>query len=199
MSARSGQSLPPCTSFFGAVSRKLLIGALIAQLRGRSPRPGISLAAGLVLLMALFLLTAAVSAEEPSPSVAVLSWTRLYGQETSRAALLTTDRFRQREHVHVWADRTQRILQQIGYHHLGGQVVKEVVREETATVFLKARIRTLIGVTEQQELYTLRRVDGQWLIDSLEIRDEVIPEEENFVAGAACVVVPLCSQSQPPA
>jgi len=177
----------------------LTLAVLIAQLRGRYPRPGIPLAAGLVLLTALFLFTASVSAEELSPSAAVLSWTRLYGQETTRAALLTTDRFRQREHVHVWAERTHHILQQIGYHHLGGQVVKEVVREGTATVFLKARIRTLIGVTEQTEIYTLRQVGGQWLIDSLEVRDEVIPEEENFVACAACVVVPLCSQSQPPA
>ncbi|MBI3301034.1 MAG: hypothetical protein HYZ72_03000 [Deltaproteobacteria bacterium] len=76
------------------------------------------------------------------------------------------------------------MLRKIGYQHLGGQRVKEVVRGGTATVVVKARIRTLVGITEQTEVYLLKRMEGRWLIDHLEVQDEVAPGEGSSLALA---------------
>ena len=110
-----------------------------------------------------------------APGEVVTQWTQLYGQDTTRAALLTTERFRKGEEPQAWGARLQAALQEIGYHHLTGELVEEQVTEEVATITLKARIVAIDGVSLQREVYTLKRVRGWWLIDSLEVTDEVVP------------------------
>lgn len=122
----------------------------------------------------LFLATAAL-AGDPSPGEVVQAWTRLYGQDTARAAGLTTDRFRRGEAPGKWARRTQRALQDIGYRHLGGEIIEEKITGEVTTVILKACIVAVDGVSVQKEVYTIKRVEGRWLIDTLEVKDEIVP------------------------
>ena len=61
------------------------------------------------------------------------------------------------------------------YDHLAGELVEEQVTEEVATITLTARIVAIDGVSLQREVYTLKRVRGRWLIDDLEVKDEVVP------------------------
>ncbi len=57
----------------------------------------------------------------------------------------------------------------------GGEVIEETVTDGVATVTLQARIVAIDGVSLQKEVYTLKRFNGRWRIDSLEVQDEVIP------------------------
>ena len=54
--------------------------------------------------------------------------------------------------------------------------VREVLLEEVtgnrAVVTLKAYLSTTIGDQVQKERYTLRRMDGQWLIDDVNVVGE---------------------------
>jgi hypothetical protein len=57
-------------------------------------------------------------------------------------------------------------------------------------VTLQARIRTLVGITSQTEVYHLQRVADQWLIDPLEVRDEVAPGEDKALACVRSALPP---------
>lgn len=110
-----------------------------------------------------------------TPSDVVQTWTRLYGKDTAQASFLTTERFRVGKSRREWTETTRRLLEVIGYAHLGGEVESEMITGEGAMVVLKARIVAVDGVSLQTEVYTLRRVRTRWLIDEVEVRDEVVP------------------------
>jgi len=110
-----------------------------------------------------------------TPREVVTAWTRLYGQDTAKAALLTTERFRGGESPQPWAKRVQQALEEISYRHLGGMIESETVRGDSAVVVLKASIVAVDGISTQREIYTLNRVGGRWLIDELRVEDEVVP------------------------
>jgi len=73
----------------------------------------------------------------------------------------------------------QAVLREIDYQHLGGEVVEEGVSGDTAIVTLHGRIAALDGISTQTERYRLKRIEGRWLIDTLEVRDEVVPKGKN--------------------
>jgi hypothetical protein len=110
-----------------------------------------------------------------TPRGVITAWTRLYGQDTAKAALLTTERFRGGEPPQPWAKRVQQALEEISYRHLGGMIESETVRGDSAVVVLKASIVAVDGISTQREIYTLARVGGRWLIDELKVEDEVVP------------------------
>jgi len=136
------------------------------------------------LLLALYCVMASdvFPTNNVSPSAVVQQWTHLYGTDTVQAARLTTARFRGGKEPDTWGKHLQATLTAIGYQHLRGQIVQETIKNTVATVSLKARIGTRLGVTEQTEVYTLRRVSGQWLIDAVHITNEVAPREGSAVA-----------------
>jgi hypothetical protein len=68
----------------------------------------------------------------------------------------------------------QRRLADICYQHLGGEVIQETVTDHEAAVILKARIRAVDGASTQTELYRLRRLNGAWRIDALDVTEEVL-------------------------
>ncbi|MGE0682434.1 MAG: hypothetical protein AB7P69_16230 [Candidatus Binatia bacterium] len=109
-----------------------------------------------------------------TPSLTVLRWMALYGEDTAQAATLTTLYFRNGDKASVWARKTQAVLETIKYEHLGGEIVNETITGETAVVTVKARISAAHGVSTQTEVYTLRRIKGQWFIDELEVKNEVL-------------------------
>jgi hypothetical protein len=118
---------------------------------------------------------ASALAPDATPGEVVMAWTRLYGQDTAKAALLTTERFRGGEPPQPWAKRVQQALEEISYRHLGGMIESETVRGDSAVVVLKASIVAVDGISTQREIYTLNRVGGRWLIDELRVEDEVVP------------------------
>ncbi|MGH7964590.1 MAG: hypothetical protein ACRERD_22735 [Candidatus Binatia bacterium] len=119
-----------------------------------------------------------------SPREVVQMWTQLYGQDTARAALLTTGRFRQWQEPQRWAERKQEELSKLRFQHLGGEVVKAWVSEKSATIFFDARVRTSHGVATRIEVYGLRRINGQWLIDVVRVTDEIRPRKASALASA---------------
>jgi hypothetical protein len=156
--------LPPlfaaflCTVALGLITTT----TLISRLRGYHPPSGVHTArheAGGTL----------------TPSEVVHVWTQLYGEDTLRAARLTTARFRNGEDPQKWGARIHAALEDIDFHHLGGKLIEEQVQGAVATITLHARIVAVDGISTQKEIYTLQSVNGQWLIDSLRVEDEVVP------------------------
>lgn len=127
-------------------------------------------------------------APSPSPGEVVQMWTQLYSQNTAQAALLTTGRFRQWQEPERWAEKKRVKLSKIHFQHLGGEVVKAWVSEESATIFFNARVRTSLGIITRLEVYGLRRIGGRWLIDAVKVTDEVIPREASALASAVKIV-----------
>ena len=109
-----------------------------------------------------------------TPSQVVLRWMALYGEDTAQAATLTTLHFRDGEEASGWAKKTHVMLEEIKYEHLGREIIEETNTGETAVVTVKARISAVDGVSTQTEVYTLRRLKGQWFIDDLEVKDEML-------------------------
>ncbi len=109
-----------------------------------------------------------------TPQEVVKQWIALYGKDATQAARLTTARFRKGKAPDEWATSVQRLLSDIGYQHLGGEIREETISSRQATVTLKARIVALDGPSSQTEVYQLRHIDGRWLIDDLKVQDEVL-------------------------
>jgi len=112
-----------------------------------------------------------------TPQTVVQQWMALYSKDTARAATLTTPRFRDGEAASGWARKTQGALQEIQYEHQGGSIVTATLTGDTAIVTVNARISAIDGVSTQTEVYTLQRLRGHWLIDALEVQDEVLAGE----------------------
>ena len=63
----------------------------------------------------------------------------------------------------------QAILANLGLEYLDGQVLSEEITGNRAVVTLKVYLSTTLGDQVQNERYTLRRVEGQWLIDDVTV------------------------------
>ncbi len=61
------------------------------------------------------------------------------------------------------------ILANLGLEYLDGQVLSEDITGNRAVVTLKVYLSTTIGDQVQRERYTLRRINGQWLIDEMKV------------------------------
>lgn len=109
-------------------------------------------------------------------------WIRLYGTETARAAEWTTPHFRNGKSVQDWAAALQPRRAAIGYAHLGGEIMSVHSSGACTMVTIQARIAAVDGISLQEERYLLKRERGQWLIDALEIAEEVVPGEKRHHA-----------------
>lgn len=126
----------------------------------------------------IILVSTAISAQASSPEDTVMEWIKVYGTDQDRAAQLTTNDFRDGEPKLAWAYRTYTILRLVGYRHLGGTVIGKVIDDNRAVVVLQANISTVIGKVHQKEIYVLIRKDAHWLIDDLNVFDEVVEEQK---------------------
>ena len=114
-----------------------------------------------------------------APSQVVRLWILFYGQQdTLHAAGFTTAGFRHGEAPDVWAVKTHSVLHLLDYQHLGGEIVTAAISETAATIVLAAKIHTRLGTITQTETYHLQYQAGRWLIDRLEITDEVLQEHD---------------------
>jgi len=127
----------------------------------------------------VYLLPPSLDEADLTPGEVVRQWIQLYGQDTVRAAALTTEHFRKGEQPQEWAKRIQRELEAIDYQHLVGEITEETLNGKLATVTVHAGIVAIDGVSTQTEIYTLKRVHSRWLIDHLEVTDEIIPGGKN--------------------
>ena len=125
-------------------------------------------------------------AQEHSPQDIVKEWIKVYGVDQDNAAELTSIRLRRGVTKKAWAEDRYRKLRDIGYKHLGGRVLGEKIRDDglEAMVVLRARIDSVVGISEQTEVYILVLEEGKWLIDEVSVRDEVEVDELEKKLGA---------------
>ncbi len=122
----------------------------------------------------LLLFCSPLYAQEHSPKDIVSKWIEVYGVDQLQASELTTLRLRKGKTKKIWAEETSAPLKQLGYKHLGGKFGETIKRGKTeAAVALRSTIDTIVGKTEQTEIYILMLEDGEWLIDEILVRDEV--------------------------
>ncbi len=123
----------------------------------------------------LLLFCSPLYAQEHAPKDIVKEWIEVYGVDQSKASELTTLRLRNGRTKSAWAEETPAPLKQLGYKHLGGKVLGDTIKrgKTEAAVALRSTIDTIVGKTEQTEIYILVLEDGKWLIDELLVRDEV--------------------------
>jgi hypothetical protein len=115
-----------------------------------------------------------------APSQVVRLWIIFYGQQdTLRAAGFTTAQFRHGEAPEVWAVKTHLALHLVEYQHLGGEIVTAAVSQTAATIVLAAKIHTRLGTTAQTETYHLLHQGDRWLIDRLEVTDQVPQDSDH--------------------
>ncbi len=106
---------------------------------------------------------------ESSPSQVVEQWLTVYPKDLDTAVTLTTPKMRNGLTPERWIRHFKSILANLGLEHLDGQVLSEEITGNRAVVMLKAYLSTIIGDQVQRERYTLRRINGQWLIDDVTV------------------------------
>jgi len=124
-------------------------------------------------VLSLFSPVPFTQAETLPPEAVVKQWTKLYGRDTIAAGRLTTDSFRGGTSPQVWGEKTQTFLKSFGYQHLGGKILSVQTSTAKASIVLRALIAAGDGVSWKRETYTLKRVGNQWLIDALDVKEDV--------------------------
>jgi len=106
---------------------------------------------------------------ENSPSQIVQHWLTVYPKDLNTAVTLTTATLRDGLSPESWVRNRKAILANLGLEYLDGQVLSEDITGNRAVVTLKVYLSTTIGDQVQRERYTLRRINGQWLIDEMKV------------------------------
>jgi len=119
--------------------------------------------------------------QEKTPGEVVTEWTKVYGVDMDIAAELTTLEFRGGKPKGVWASETYRIFKSIGYKHLGGEIIEEKIDGDKALVILQGKIFTIAGGAKQKEFYLLKKVDGEWLIHDIKVKEEEVEKEKRVL------------------
>jgi hypothetical protein len=129
-------------------------------------------------VLSLFSPAVCIQAEAPPPEAVVKQWTKLYGRDTVAAGRLTTDSFRGGNSSQAWGEKTQTFLKSFGYQHLGGKILSAQVSGAKASIILRALIASGDGLSWKRETYTLKRVGSQWLIDAIDVKEDVKDESQ---------------------
>ncbi len=106
---------------------------------------------------------------ENSPSQIVQHWLTVYPKDLNTAVTLTTATLRDGLSPESWVRNRKAILANLGLEYLDDQVLSEDITGNRAVVTLKVYLSTTIGDQVQRERYTLRRINGQWLIDEMKV------------------------------
>ena len=132
------------------------------------------------IIIFTLLLYAPLSAKAHSPQDTVKEWIKVYGVDQVKASEHTTLRLRDGRTKQAWAVETSIPLKQLGYKHLEGKVLGDTMRrgKTEAGVALRSTIDSIVGKSEQTEIYILVLEDGKWLIDEIIVKDEKIEEKE---------------------
>tara|TARA_B100000315_G_scaffold251004_1_gene284927 strand:- start:1199 stop:1720 length:522 start_codon:yes stop_codon:yes gene_type:complete len=102
----------------------------------------------------------------------VQKWTKTYGINHERAAEMMTTQHRGGMSKSEWVSTYGSYLEYLKYKHLGGQLISTQEEGHKARVILKSSVDSIQGPVVQHEIYDLLKVDGEWLIDFIDIRDE---------------------------
>jgi hypothetical protein len=122
-------------------------------------------------------LAAPSTASEPTltPAQVVFQWLEWYPKNLPMAATLTTTSLRNGLSQQAWIEQHDQLLKDLQFKYLEAKVLDEEQKAGQATVTVKVRLFVVIGEVRQIERYTLKNVEGAWLIDDQDIQhDRVI-------------------------
>lgn len=102
----------------------------------------------------------------------VQEWITTYGVDHKRAATMMTQHHRGGMSEAEWVETYASFLEYVKYKHLGGKLISAQEEEHKARVILKSSVDSINGPVVQHEIYDLVNVDGGWLIDFIDIKDE---------------------------
>ena len=97
-----------------------------------------------------------------------------YGKDMDKVAEVVTDEFREGRSKDEWATRTGKMLKSYGYRRLTSEIKQTVKHKDLAYVHVRAKIDTMVGHVEYDELYRIIRDGNTWKIDALEVVNEDI-------------------------
>jgi hypothetical protein len=128
------------------------------------------------LLITLLLINLSISqAQEKSPIEVVKIFDKCYGGPLmDELANYTTPKFRDNKPKSVWVVDTWKTLKKIKYERLNSSVIDTKVKGDRAVVVTEAKIKTVVGETNQKDIFYLIRQGERWLIDELIVTDEEI-------------------------
>ena len=113
-----------------------------------------------------------------SPMEIVSEWVSAYGVDQDRASELTTVKFREGIPKKIWADETFKILKKGGYKNIDFDFLGISVRDISSMIVIKSTIETVMGITQQKEIYILNVEDGKWLIEDIMVEEERTKEKD---------------------
>lgn len=108
-----------------------------------------------------------------TPSEVIKLWIQLYPADLKAAAALTTRDFRKGQDETEWIEANKKSLGDSKFHYLGGKVISETIDGEDAVVVFQGHFVSVIGEQIEEEVYYLKKqLDGGWLIDSVEMKED---------------------------
>jgi hypothetical protein len=114
-----------------------------------------------------------------SPEQVVTLFHETYGSaRMDEIGPYTTERFRQNLPVTVWLVEVWKQLKDLRYEKLDFEIVESKVETTHASVVTRAKIKTKVGESDQQEIYMLILEDGVWKIDEMFVTDEEVRGED---------------------
>jgi hypothetical protein len=87
---------------------------------------------------------------------------------------LTTAQFRQERPKTVWLIEAWDALKKIKYEKVEHEVVKSRILKDRAKIACKTRIKTQSADAQQVEIFSLIKANDIWLIDDLDVVNEVL-------------------------
>ena len=127
---------------------------------------------GLVLLL-MFVPTITLAKDKSvSAYEFVQEWITTYGVDHKRAATMMTTHHRGGMSEAEWVELYGPYLEYVKYKHLGGKLISTQEEKHKARIILKSTVDSIKGSVVQHEVYDLVKVDGEWLIDFINIQDE---------------------------
>ena len=136
-----------------------------------------------LILSAFLLLFAATSMAGEKPYLdPVKIFDNYYGTDQMRlVAEVSTSDFRGGRSMDAWVADVVKELKRIEYQRLESEIRDTAVKDDVALVHIRSKIDTIVGQSRQSEIFQLTRQDGTWLINDLEVTDEVIDPPKEFL------------------
>ncbi len=107
-----------------------------------------------------------------SPMGIINEWMSVYGVDQDMASELTTLKFREGIPKKIWADATFIMLKKGGYKNIDYNFLGISVRDISSMIVIESTIETIVGITQQKEIYILNMEDGEWLIEDIMVEEE---------------------------
>ena len=143
----------------------------------------------LTVVIFIFVVSSCLSSvhrrDPKTPQEIVHIFMSAYGtSDVSKLACYTTPYFRNYKPEELWIIETWEKLKEIGYEHISGKILEVRINGEHAVVVVSSRVKTLVGKTQQKEIYCLIKTPEGWKLDEIIVEDEqLLPARQNTASA----------------